>query len=118
MGMIQMNTRIDEGVKRRGDAVFAGLNLTPSDVVRAVWEYASEHDEAPAIVSEALRAPQGEAPALERSFKLAIADAASDFVGVFCRNSGASPLDRLVVIDYEQLRAEAWDEKLAERGLA
>ena len=116
--MTQMNTRIDEDVKRRGDAVFAGMELTPSDVVRAVWEYASEHGDVPAIVAEALRAPRTEASALDRSFKLAIADTSSRLVSRYRRESGARPLDRLEVIDYDSMRSEAWVEKLTERGLA
>lgn len=117
MGMTQMNTRIDEAAKSRGDAVFASMGLTPSDVVRAVWEYACEHGDAPAIVAEALRAPREASPDLERSFKLAVADSASNLVAHYRRNRGASPLDQLDVIDYKSLKTQAWEEKLSERGL-
>ena len=50
----QMNVRIDEELKRSGDAVFMEAGLTPSEVVRSVWEYAAQHGEAPAIVTRAL----------------------------------------------------------------
>ena len=34
---VQLNTRIDEALKRGGDSVFGRYGLSPSDVVRAVW---------------------------------------------------------------------------------
>ena len=43
----QLNTRIDARVKREGDAVFARFGLTPSLVVRAVWNYAIDHQRPP-----------------------------------------------------------------------
>ena len=117
MVMTQMNTRIDSSVKRSGDAVFASLGLSPSEVVRAVWEYAAEHGDVPAIVDRALRVGSTHAPSVEKSYKLALGRAASDFVADYRRQRGAAP-DRLEVIDYDALRGEAWDEKLAERGLS
>ena len=118
MAMTQMNTRIDEDVKRRGDAVFASMGLTPSDVVRAVWEFASERGDVPAIVAEALRVPCVEELELNRSFKLAIAESSSGLVGRYRQECGAPPLDKLDVIDYDSMRSEAWNEKLTERGIA
>ena len=40
MSTVQMNVRIDAKTKAHGDAVFARSGFTPSQVVRAVWEYA------------------------------------------------------------------------------
>lgn len=40
MPTVQMNVRIDAKTKAHGDAVFARSGFTPSQVVRAVWEYA------------------------------------------------------------------------------
>ena len=48
-----MNVRIDEETKARGDEVFARWGLTPSQVVRAVWEYAEEKGEPPAFMRPA-----------------------------------------------------------------
>ena len=36
---IQMNVRIDRQLKEAGDAVLAHLGMTPSQAVRALWEY-------------------------------------------------------------------------------
>lgn len=52
MSMIQMNTRIDGDLKRRGDAVFAECGYTPSQVVRAVWEYAARNRDLPPFMKE------------------------------------------------------------------
>lgn len=43
----QLNTRLDENLKRAGNVVFARQGLNPSEVVRAVWQYAVEHQTAP-----------------------------------------------------------------------
>ena len=118
MAMTQMNTRIDSSVKRAGDAVFASLGLSPSEVVRAAWEYAAEHGDAPAIVGNALRVGSAHASSVEKSYKLALGCAASDFVADYRRQRGASAPDSLELIDYDALRSEAWAEKLAERGLS
>lgn len=53
MTTVQMNTRIDEDLKRRGDAVFAQNGYSPSQVVRVVWSYAAEHNEVPPFMKEA-----------------------------------------------------------------
>lgn len=52
MPAIQMNTRIDEQLKRRGDAVFARAGYTPSQVTRAIWEYAALHQDVPPFMKE------------------------------------------------------------------
>ena len=47
---VQLNTRIDKSLKQGGDSVFARYGLSPSDVVRAVWRYAAEHQEPPSFM--------------------------------------------------------------------
>lgn len=47
---VQLNTRIDPDLKRRGDAVFARAGLTSSEVVRAVWEAAATTQQVPDCV--------------------------------------------------------------------
>ena len=118
MAMTQMNTRIDDELKRKGDAAFASLGLTPSDVVRAVWEFAAEHDDAPAVIARALSNPLAAAPSLESAYRLSIAEAAGNLVAGYRELRGLPAPDVRETIDYRQLREEAWDEKLAERGLA
>lgn len=40
MSPVQMNVRIDRDLKESGDAVFAELGFTPTEVVREVWGFA------------------------------------------------------------------------------
>lgn len=60
MATTQMNIRIDETTKANGDAVFAKLGYSPTQVVRTVWEYAAksrfEPDAVAAMLLEAERA--------------------------------------------------------------
>ena len=53
---VQLNPRIDPGLKARGDAVFARAGLTSSEVVRAVWEAAARTQELPDCVRAATEA--------------------------------------------------------------
>ncbi len=36
---VQMNVRIDRQLKEAGDTVLAHIGMTPSQAVRALWEY-------------------------------------------------------------------------------
>ena len=118
MAMTQMNTRMDDALKREGDAVFAQVGLSPSEVVRAVWEYAARHAEVPAIVAQALSESAEVAPSLETEYKVALAEASANIVAAFRERIGAPAPDKLEDIDYKAMREEAWMEKLQERGLA
>ena len=40
--MVQMNTRIDADLKRRGDEALKRAGFTPSQAIRALWEYAAD----------------------------------------------------------------------------
>ena len=70
MAAVQMNVRIDEDVKARGDEVFARAGFTPSQVVRAVWEYAEQTGEVPAF----MRASGADADEAERRRRIALAE--------------------------------------------
>lgn len=120
MPMVQMNTRIDSAIKAQGDEVFATLGLSPSEVVRAVWGFAAEHSDAPAIVGQALALgnASGSRHDPERAYRVGIAKIAGDCVANYRSGLGLPTLDRLDTIDYRALREQAWEEKLAERGLS
>ena len=42
MATTQMNVRLEDDLKRRGDAAFAAAGYTPTQVVRRIWERAAE----------------------------------------------------------------------------
>lgn len=138
MAAVQMNTRIDEDLKARGDEVFARYGLTTSQVVRAVWEYADEHGEPPdfmrpstteeaeAEIRRKLAIVQEGAHIWENFFinqglpvpeprKLTSDDLLEDFY--FGKPKADLSEDELRLAYYDDLRAEAYLEKAAERGV-
>ena len=105
---VQMNTRISQDIKQRGDAVFARANLTPSQVVRAVWQSAADTQQVPECVlsqqpldhnrQERLQAIRQGARLLER----------------FCEDNGLPFTATSEPLDYQALRDEMYDEMLTE----
>ena len=59
--MTQMNTRIERELKQRGDAVLARAGFSPSEAVRALWEFAAAHEREPQAVARALAVEDPEA---------------------------------------------------------
>ena len=43
MAPVQMNVRMDRALKKEGDAVFADIGYTPTEVVREVWSFAQRN---------------------------------------------------------------------------
>lgn len=69
---VQLNTRIDKELKRNGDAVFARHGLTPSEAVRALWEYAAKNQDLPPFMqNDAGSIARNSNPELERKLLLA-----------------------------------------------
>ena len=101
---VQLNTRIDPGLKARGDAVFARAGLTSSEVVRAVWEYAARTQTVPECVLER-RDKEREAhlDAVEEGFGIGRRIAGQ--MGIHLANEP---------MDYKALRDEMYDEMLDE----
>ena len=54
MPSIQMNTRLDSGVKAQGDAVLLRNGISSSQAVRLLWSYVAEHQALPSFM-----APEG-----------------------------------------------------------
>lgn len=46
----QMNTRIDAGLKQRGDRALAQAGYSPSQAVRKLWEFADNHRNDPQAI--------------------------------------------------------------------
>lgn len=110
---VQMNVRIDDRVKRAGDRVFSGLGLTPSQVVRSVWEFAALHGEAPEAVRSALNSNASERNSLMREIEHDASTCAR-----LRKQFGLPEPDRLNDLDYRELRERAMRERLEERALA
>lgn len=138
MPAVQMNVRIDEETKARGDEVFARWGLTPSQVVRAVWEYAEEKGEPPAFMRPALDAEHD--AEVQRRLAL-VREGAAIWRNFFLDNGLPVPAPRKITPEdlredeyfgkpkeeldddevheayYDDLRYEAYLEKASERGL-
>ena len=115
MSAVQMNIRMDSALKASGNAVIAELGYTPSQVVRALWEFATVQGTLPPALTRLLRddrdanTTDGGAP-----------DRASEgaaLVSSFYRQVGIEePADS--TIDYDELRQLAAAEQLEKWGLA
>lgn len=107
---IQFNTRIDGALKEAGDKVFALLGYTPSQAVRALWEYAVTHRDQPDKVGAILTDSSDDIPAAEAiQAKLAALSAGRNI----CMR--LKPLSAEIAnLSYEDLRATAYDERYAE----
>lgn len=101
---VQLNTRIDPGLKARGDAVFARAGLTSSEVVRAVWEYAANTQTVPeCVLARRDRDREARLQAIEEGF--GIGRRIAEQAGIRLANEP---------MDYKALRDEMYDEMLDE----
>ena len=110
MAAVQMNVRIDEDVKARGDEVFARAGFTPSQVVRAVWEQTGE-------VPAFMRASGADADEAERRRRIALAEYGAHIWENFFLDHGLPVPKRKERLDYKTLRDELYDDMLEEMGL-
>lgn len=114
--------RINEQLKRDGDAAFASAGLTPTRVVRALWEFAAEHRDTPEVVRDLFEngLKQGLENSRETQRRLDLrqleetAAACNRLREQFC----LTPPDTLEELDYDALREQALYERFSERGLA
>lgn len=115
MGAGQMNVRIGSELKQTGDVVLARQGVSPSQVVRSLWEYLVIHDDIPDSLKLLLRQHDFEERlAQDGSPELPPGSAiVSDFYARF-----GIPEPAVGTVDYEALRDEAADEQFEEWGLA
>lgn len=116
--MTQLNARISKQLKQRGDEVFAREGLSASQVVRAVWGYAAQHQEVPEFMQ------QDSADAEKKRHKEK-QDLINQYAG-FLRQYNGNVYDNLhnnslksdnVLLDYKALRDSVYDE-IADKQIA
>ena len=119
--MTQMNTRIEQDLKQRGDAVLAEAGFSPSDAVRALWKFAVAHEREPKAVTRAhaLDDPKAEARREAALKKIKVLDRAEtdmtktlEFLGV----TEKTAREVFELSDIELLE-QALTERYAARGL-
>lgn len=117
----QMNTRINSALKTQGDAVLARNGLTPSQAVRSLWEYMATHDDLPDYLKQRQAKAGEEAQARRR----AAVERASGLLGRLVVERGLMTQEEWgryegsagtqdIEAYYDQLKAEAYDEKAEE----
>ena len=109
LAMAQMNTRIDADLKQRGDAALKRAGYTPSQAVRALWEFAAAHVHEPEVVAQVL--------SLNRNAPDADADKGShDFEeGLQLVKTASAKLGIRLAFDFEEDDATLLEEALHER---
>ena len=115
MSAAQMNIRMDSALKVSGNAVIAELGYTPSQVVRALWEFVTVQGTLPPALTHLLRgersAGTADAEAADRASEgSALLSAFYQRVGIEEPQSGA--------VDYDELREITAAEQLEKWGLA
>lgn len=116
MSAIQMNVRVEPALKRAGDFVVSQRGYTPSQVVRALWEYMAIHQTLPTEVEhEILQSRMGQAPST--SAPIVFPDEGAHLVSEFYARVGVPEPDGPVPLDYSELHERAALEQLGDWGL-
>lgn len=113
----QMNVRLDSQLKRSGDEAFANAGLTPSQVVRTVWEFGSRHRDEPQVIRQAFASRLEQLDRIEVETEIAQIEHATSICARLREEFGLTPPDQLEDINYRALREEAALERMSERGL-
>ena len=105
--MVQMNTRIPADLKEQGDRALERAGYTPSQAVRALWEFAARHMHEPSAVHAALE-EKTETPSTKTSnpFDEWQATARSLY-----KKMGISPDAPAPEISYEKLKELAYAKR-------
>lgn len=104
---MQMNTRIDDDMKRAGDAILRRYGLTPSAAVRALWEYLVETNSLPEFLHE--KHPEN---ARAQDARQAVEQGAGYAVRLAREAHMLAEFDAL---SYDELREAAFEEELLEK---
>lgn len=116
MQTVQLNVRMDAALKATGDVVAARCGWTPTQLVRALWDYLVSHDAPPAALRPALeQARFDEAP--DSACADTPASAGSALVDGFFDRFGY-PRPEVERLDYEALRCAAMREQCGDWALA
>ncbi len=115
---VQMNVRIDDELKREGDAVLSQVGLTPSQAVRSLWRVVLGNRGNPRAIAEMLDPRRADDDLEKREERLAAIERGRHICDDFLRTHGINPhaVDGDLPAD-DELLEEAYIERWAERGL-
>lgn len=118
---VQMNVRLDEDLKKKGDSAFSKAGITPSEAVRALWQFAIDHASEPSAIAKQvseLQNAESEEDALKRQQRIRAASAMHESVDAFFAQRGASLLDlKLEPLSDEALYEQAMIDHFSEKGV-
>ena len=114
MATTQMNMRIDSALKTTGDLAIREGGSTPSEIVRAVWEFVARNRHEPLAVQRLLEYLRDEQQAENDSSNRVdeIEEQVlrgSHLIEEYCRERGIDTA-ALAPTSYEDLKAAAYDE--------
>lgn len=118
---VQMNVRLDEDLKKKGDSAFSKAGITPSEAVRALWQFAIDHASEPSAIAKQvseLQNAESEEDALKRQQRIRAASAMYESVDAFFAQRGASLLNlKLEPLPDEALYEQAMIDHFSEKGV-
>lgn len=116
-GTVQLNVRMSRTLKSSGDAVLEEHGVSPSQVVRALWERLSQRGEAAQEVLDSLLG-QEDSRKGERAFeRVAVADEGTRIYAEACDRLGIGvPQD--ISPAWKEMREDSIAARLGERGVA
>ena len=109
MGAVQMNTRIDASLKRRGDATLERCGKSASDAVPGLWRYLAEEGSLPDFLSDGTDKVSG-----TDATEAALDEGAGLVVRMARQHGIAAPPPDMTL---EQLRDLAFSDKYAGYGV-
>ena len=109
---IQMNTRIDAGLKEAGDAVLARLGYTPSVAVRGLWQFMVDHQDDAASIREVIEPGTALAISDEASRKASAIAGLRSLYERMIRELGMPVACCVDLPSWDDLREDWYDERL------
>lgn len=116
---VQLNVRMDRALKESGDALLRERNVSPSEVVRALWgKLAQRGRGAEELLADLLGQDDG-ADADGSAERVAVADRGTRLYAEGCERLGISASSVATAqATWKDIREDAISARLAERGVA
>ena len=108
MTSVQMNTRMNASLKTAGDLSIRESGSSPSEIVRAVWDYAARNRHKPKAIAALLDFLNDEQLGESGSGQL-LATKGPRLIEAFCIERGIDPKS-LAPTTYEDLKSATFDD--------
>ena len=112
--MVQMNTRIEAGLKESGDDALLRLGYTPSAAVRGLWQFVAAHQDDPAAIRSVIDPASVSELSDEGSRKAHAASALRKMYERTAADLGIAKEESAELPSWAALRAEWYDARLDE----